>query len=344
MALEMNVTLNKDAFKDLTLYTEEVRRDMNASGSALVIMKDNKIVHEWYSGRHHYEQGAIQINSNSRFNVYSVRVTYIGFAIALAIYEGLLNLDDKLSDYLDEYNKDTLGDATIRHLLTRCTGLKFENRTVYRVSDLGTTIEGKRPEILAKILYKATGRTVNEVLSNRVFKPLNWTNTGWVTEGNKNLVCDIDTLKNYPTLRIGSNIGDERNLYVSARELAFWGNLHLNKGIFENRSILPQEIFELITTVQSPNALPHQLPKFGFLWWVKDGEVSVDYNELGSELPAGSYQILGASGCSCTVIPEYNAVAVRMYNSLNAYEKLGFDYIKDIQMFDNLVISNLKNL
>ncbi|MDG5474048.1 hypothetical protein P6709_20360, partial [Jeotgalibacillus sp. ET6] len=25
---------------------------------------------------------------------------------------------------------------------------------------------------------------------------------------------------------------------------------------------------------------------------------------------AGSYQILGASGCSCTVIPEYNAVAV----------------------------------
>ena len=145
-------------------------------------------------------------------------------------------------------------------------------------------------------------------------------------------------------MRIGSNIGDERNLYVNARELAYWGNLHLNKGIVEGKSILPQEIFELTTSVQSPTSLPRELPKFGFLWWIKDGDVAVDYNELGSELPDGSYQILGASGCSCTVIPEYNAVAVRMSNSLNAYENLGFDYIKDIQTFGNLVNATLKNL
>lgn len=175
-----------------------------------------------------------------------------------------------------------------------------------------------------------------------VFKPLNWTNTGWTTGGNRNLVCDINSSESYPSLRIGSNIGDERNLYVSTRELALWGNLHLNKGMFEGRQILPKEVFDLATSVQSPNTIPVQLPKFGFLWWIKDREVDVDYNELGSDLPYGSYQILGASGCSCTVIPEFNAVAVRMYNSLNASENLGFDYIKDIQMFGNLVISSLR--
>ncbi|WP_416150685.1 serine hydrolase domain-containing protein [Salipaludibacillus sp. HK11] len=339
----MNKTLKKDSFKDLTTYTEKVRRDMKASGSAVVIMKNNKLVYEWYSGECHFEQGAKKINYDSRFNVYSVRVTYVGLAIAIAVNEGLLNLDDRLSYYLNEFNKETLGETTIRHLLTRCTGLKFENSKVYRSFDLGTDIEGKKPEILAKILYKATGKTVNEILLKKVFTPLHWTNTGWVTEGNNNLVCDIDSSKGYPTLRIGSNLGDERNLYVSARELAYWGNLHLNKGEFEGRTILSQEIFELTTSVRSPNSLPHQLPKFGFLWWVKDGDVSVSYNELGSELPDGSYQILGASGCSCTVIPEYNAVAVRMSNSLNAHENLGFDYIKDIQMFGNLIISSLKN-
>lgn len=340
----MNKNFKNDVFKDLTTYTEKIRRDMKASGSALVIMIDNKIVHEWYSGEHHFEQGAKKINNNSRFNVYSVRVTYVGLAIAIAINEGLLKLDDKLSDYLKEYCKETLGETTIRHLLTRSTGLKFEENNVYRAFDLGTDIEGKRPEILAKILQKATGKTVKDILSNRVFKPLKWTNTGWINEGNNNLVCDVDSSKSYPTLRIGSNIGDERNLYVNARELAYWGNLHLNKGIFDGTSILPQDIFELTTSVQSPNSLPRELPRFGFLWWIKDSEVSVDYNELGSELPDGSYQILGASGCSCTVIPEYNAVAVRMSNSLNAYENLGFDYIKDIQMFGNLVIKTLKKL
>ncbi|MDG5473725.1 serine hydrolase [Jeotgalibacillus sp. ET6] len=339
----MNKTLKKNAFKELTTYTEKAQRNTKASGSAVVIMKDNKKVHEWYSGKHHFEQGAKKINYDSRFNVYSVRVTYVGLAIAIAINEGLLSLEDKVSKYLNEYNKDTLGETTIRHLLTRCTGLKFKDSKVYRAFDLGTDIEGKKPEILAKILYKATGKTVNDILLKKVFKPLHWTNTGWVTEGNNNLVCDIDLSKSYPTLRIGSNLGDERNLYVSARELAYWGNLHLNRGVFEGNSILPQEVFELTTSVQSPNSFPHHLPKFGFLWWVKAGDVSVSYNEIGSELPDGSYQILGASGCSCTVIPEYNAVAVRMSNSLNASENLGFDYIRDIQMFGNLVISSLKS-
>ncbi|HWO75653.1 MAG TPA: serine hydrolase [Bacillus sp. (in: firmicutes)] len=125
---------------------------------------------------------------------------------------------------MNEYEKEYLGETTIRHLLTRCTGLKFKNEKVYRVFDLGTNIEGKRPDLLAEILNKATGKTVNEILSERVFKPLNWTNTGWITEGKNNLVCDIHSPDSYPTLRIGSNIGDGRNLYVSARELAFWGN------------------------------------------------------------------------------------------------------------------------
>ncbi|GGP08101.1 hypothetical protein [Oceanobacillus neutriphilus] len=45
------------------------------------------------------------MNYKSRFNVYSTRVTYIGLAIAIAIKDGLLNLDDKLSTYLEEYKK-----------------------------------------------------------------------------------------------------------------------------------------------------------------------------------------------------------------------------------------------
>lgn len=271
-------------------------------------------------------------------------MTYIGFATALAIHKGWLELDGKLSNYLDEYKKDILGNTTIRHLLTRSTGLEFKNGNVHRSFDSGTNIEGKQPEILAKILYEVTGKTVNEILTNNVFTPMNWTCTGWVTEANNHLVCDIDTSKNYPSLRIGSNIGDARNLYVSARELAYWGNLHLNKGEFESKQMISQEVFKLTTSIQSPNTLSKHLPKFGFFWWVKDSEASNDYNELGSKLPDGSYQLLGASGCSCIVIPKYNAVAVRMFNSLNSHENLGFDYLKEIQLFGNQVISSLENL
>lgn len=338
----MNLPLNNHIFKDVTSYTKKIKADMNASGSALVIMKNNQIVHEWYAGTHHFEKGARKVDLSSRFNVYSTRVTYVGLAIAIATYEGLLNLDDRLSDYLTEYDKSILGETTIRHVLTRCSGLKFEDDNVYRVFDVGTNIEGKNSSLLAKILYIVTGKTVNELLSKRVFHPLNLKNTGWMTEGQRQLVCDVNLPEGYPTIRLGSNIGDDRNLYVSARELALWGNLHVNMGLVNGKQILPKEVFHLATSIQSPISLPKQLPKFSFLWWVKDHNVSVDYDELGSDLPNGSYQILGASGCSCTVIPKFNAVAVRMYNSLNAHESLGFDYIEDIQTFGNLVISSLE--
>ena len=96
----MDLTVNNEVFKDITSYTEKVKKEMNASGSALIIMKDNKIVHEWYSGTHHFEKGAPKIDYSSRFNVYSVRVTYVGLAIAIAAYEGSLDLEDKLSNYL----------------------------------------------------------------------------------------------------------------------------------------------------------------------------------------------------------------------------------------------------
>ena len=171
---------------------------------------------------------------------------------------------------------------------------------------------------------------------------MNWTSTEWATEGKDTLVCDIHSPESYPTLRLGSNIGDERNLFVSARELALWGNLHLNKGFSEGKQILPEEIFNLTTTIQSPTTLPKELSKFGFLWWIKDKDVACDFDELGSDLPEGSFQILGASGCSCTVIPELNAVAIRMYNSLYTDGSKEFDYLGDIQEFGNLVVSCLK--
>ncbi|HWO75652.1 MAG TPA: hypothetical protein VNM69_06980 [Bacillus sp. (in: firmicutes)] len=87
----MELKLYRDVFKDITSYTEKVKQEKYASCAALVIMKDNNIVHEWYSGSHHFEKGAKKIDFSSRFNVYSTRVTYVGLAIAIAVHEGYLD-------------------------------------------------------------------------------------------------------------------------------------------------------------------------------------------------------------------------------------------------------------
>lgn len=328
---------NTRKFETISEYTKEVMKKKRASGSALVIMQNNNIVYEWYNGYHHFEPGARLIDYQSQFNVYSTRVTYVGLAAAIAINEGHFNLDDKLKNFFEDFDEDILGETTVRHLLSRSTGLKFEGNNVRRVSEVGSNIEGKRPDLITKIIYRQTGKTVAEIISEKIIKPLGWLKTEWATSGKESLVCDIQTPTSFPSLRIGSNIGDDRNLYVSARELAFWGNLHLNKGEIEGKQIIPKEVFDLTTTSQSPKTMLPNLPDFGFFWWIKQSKegTSWKYNELGDKLPEGSFQILGASGCVCLVIPKYNTVAVRMLNSL--YDN-NFDYIKDIQDFGNMVM------
>lgn len=327
-----------DIFKDLDQYTIQIKDRIAASAAAICVMKDNKIIHEWYSGSHHFHKGARKVDEYSQFNVYSTRVTYVGLAAAIAINDGAIkSLDEPISNYLKSYDHNILGSTTIRHLVTRTTGLQFQgNSVVVRKFAAGTSFEGKKPEVLAEIIKKATGKTVAEIMNERVFKPLGFTQTEWRTEGKETLVCDINDPNSYPTLRLESNEGSDRNLYITARELALWGNLHLNKGAIQGQQILPKAIFEEVTSVKTLDSLPVQLPRIGYFWWIQDKKVA--NSEIGPDLPEGTYQILGASGCSCTVIPEHNAVVVRMTNSLWTFGgKNGFDYVADIQRFGNLI-------
>jgi CubicO group peptidase (beta-lactamase class C family) len=330
-----------DYFNDLNQYTNEIKDRIAASAAAICVMKDNKILHEWYSGYHHFHKGARKVDVFSQFNVYSTRVTYVGLAAAIAIHDGAIkSLDEPISNYLMTYDSSILNNTTIRHLVTRTTGLQFQGDGVLRRFKAGTAFEGKRPEILAAIIKNATGKTVAELINKRVFEPLVITQSEWRTAGKESLVCDINDPNSYPTLRLESDEGSDRNLYVSARDLALWGNFHLNKGYFQGQQILPKELFDNLTSVLTPSSLPSHLPRLGSFWWIQDKDVK--NSEMGSDLPEGSYQILGASGCSCTVIPKHKAVVVRMTNSLWTFGgKNGFDYISDIQRFGNLACSAL---
>jgi len=132
-----------------------MKERMKASGAALVVMKDNRVVEEWYDGFHHDRTGARSIDASSRFNVYSVRVTYIALAAAICIEEGSISLHDPLNDYFPGVQ----GEATVHHLLTRSTGLKWTDGMAEVVASPGTVLEGKRPDLYRKPRVKRFRRS-----------------------------------------------------------------------------------------------------------------------------------------------------------------------------------------
>ena len=178
-----------------------------------------------------------------------------------------------------------------------------------------------------------------ELLSERVFVPLGLKETAWQTTENESLVKEIVTPDIEGSYKLGRyNDGTESNLHTSARNFAQWGNLHLNNGFMNGKQIVPKEVIEIATQIQSPNYKDNQLPYNGLFWFVQ-GTPAV-YSEIGERVPKGSYQILGITGPALLVIPEYDVVVAKMYNK--RYNYGGDNYLYYLREFSNLVADTFR--
>ncbi|WP_430509855.1 serine hydrolase domain-containing protein [Gottfriedia solisilvae] len=318
-------------------YVEEVRNQINSSASAVYVIQEDRVIGEWYSG---VEPLANQpIEGNSRFNIYSARKSYIGLVVGILLKERKLDhLDEYVLNYLEDMDEEICKGITIRHLITHTHGLKLENNKLIKFAAPGSKWDynGAGLSLLYKIIMQVTGYNVNQIIRQYVFDPIEFTETGWETTHKRSLIADVFESLEAPKVRLDDDTGFERNLYVSARELAHWGYLNLNKGNIGGKQVLPRDLFDLTTSIQTPKEMVNTHQN-GFFWFMNENSY-ID-SELGEDVPAKSYQILGASGCTCLVIPEYDAVAVRMYNKIG--NPIGYDYLRDIKNFGNLVSSLL---
>jgi CubicO group peptidase (beta-lactamase class C family) len=93
-----------------------------APGSALLLMQTGKVLFERYEGTDPLT--GRPIGPTDRFNLDSVRKTYLGLALALALlYEGRIpSIDERVARYIPD-PAGLLGETRIRHLLTCTHGL-----------------------------------------------------------------------------------------------------------------------------------------------------------------------------------------------------------------------------
>ncbi|MBE9913696.1 beta-lactamase family protein [Paenibacillus donghaensis] len=324
--MDLGVAIKENIFESLNQYVFETMNVISASAAAVLIIQNDIIVNEWYCGYHDNTENSRKIDERSQFNIGSIRKTYLGLAISLALFEGRIkSLNDFVSDYLDDLDEEIITGTTIRHLLTHTHGLYSPSR---RMFPAGTDWKYNNAgvNLLIRIVQKAFGRPLAAVIEEKVLAPYGLSETGWRKENSENLVWVNETY--------AGEQGGEANLFVSTRELGLWGYLHLTKGYFQGKQILPESIFEEVVKIITPTTLDETLPRNGFFWWVQDR--SRNMSELRGQLPKGSFQSLGIFGNAVLVIPEFNAVAVRMLNQTER-NPAGYDYLRDIQTFGNIV-------
>ncbi|MGE7908881.1 serine hydrolase domain-containing protein [Lysinibacillus xylanilyticus] len=311
---------------------------LDCTGGGVIINKHGQTVLEEYFGVRGQHQDATRVGPHTLFHLASVRKTYVGFAVAYAIYHNYIaSIDDPLSDYLE--NEKVFADVSIRHLLTHTHGLRRQNEKIMKEFKAGYNWAYRdiNVELLAKVIYKVSGRTIAEIVDEQVFQTLSFTETNWFSEKNEQ---HIEVIHNDSPFWYESDVcdGSKMNMYSSLRELAKWGQVHLDKGKLHGKQIIPEEIIQLLTTIQSPNTKPKNSPTNGFFWFIQPRQRE-GITELSPILPQGSLQLLGYTSVALLVIPKENIVAVRGFNSFGSPE--GFDYIKDIHDFGSTVYHSI---
>ena len=259
------------------------------------------------------ERHGLGHDNESTENSFSVSKSVTSMLVGLAAADGVLAIDDHITDYLPELReRDPRFEAiTIEHLLDMRSGIAYsrdirfpiinnEDPLVYYHPDLASvvlerteiaTAPGKfqynnyNPPLLGLILKRTTGQTVSEFLEQRIWKPMGaGLPAGWTVDENS-----FERM--------------ESGFHASARDLARLGLLYLNQGYAGDRQLLPSSWIDESTDTKAHIDLEQY---DGRQWGYRAGWWIVPRPEGRSD-----YCAIGHFGQFVYVSPQYDAVFVR---------------------------------
>lgn len=231
--------------------------------------------------------------------MFSLSKSFTSTAVGFAVAEGKLNIFTPVIDFFPgEAPVDpsqNLKSMRIRDLLTMSTGHEasaIDNFPFYAREDLvrrflalpvshkpGTLFVYNTPAsyMLSAIVQKVTGQTVLDYLRPRLFEPLGITDATWEKSSQ------------------GINMGGF-GLKIRTEDIARFGQLYLQKGMWQGRQLLPASWVEEATARQMSNGSDptgNWDQGYGFQFW---------------RCPHGVYRGDGAFGQFCIVMDKYDAV------------------------------------
>lgn len=296
---------------------------------ALIVLKDGKIVIEKYLGKQ-------LINTSSDFTPFSnwywasAGKTLTSGLIGIAQAQGKIDLNAKSSTYLGEgwtgLSADQENKITVRHQLTMTTGLDDDvanpdctdpSCLVYK-ADAGSrwAYHNAPYTLLDEVILNATGKTLNTYVTEELIDKIG---------------MDGQYIKT----------GDNNVFYSTARSMARYGLLLMNKGKWEQEQIIPESYFtSMIAPSQNFN------PAYGFLTWLNGkpslmvpGSQTVFNGYLSPNAPNDMFAAMGKNGQLINVSPVTGLVVIRMGDA-PATNLVPFLFQDDLWIKLNAIIVN----
>lgn len=282
--------------------------------SGLLVVKDGQIKLERY---------AKGLSPERCWQSSSMVKSLAAILVGAAIHDGSIKaVEQPITDYLPELAGSAYEGVTIQDLLHMASGISWVENTDDLKTDVAEhyikVIAARTPDyivnylktrpranprgtqfyyntgdtfLLSHILSRATGMTVADYCSERLWKPMGFEQDGF-------FILDSDDGHEV----VGSCCG------ASLRDYARWGLFMLADGVIDGKRVVPEGWIKASTSPTAPNfafdfggerGVPGSADAaykgYGYLWWVREN---------------GDYQALGSYGQWIHVSPANNTVIV----------------------------------
>jgi CubicO group peptidase (beta-lactamase class C family) len=292
---------NPSAVQPLLDYLE-----LKHSKSFLILVNGRIVMENYFNGH----------TATSPWYWASAGKTLTSTVTGIAQQEGLLNINNKVSDYLGTgwtsapLAKENL--ITCKNLLSMNSGLNdalgdnVDPANLQYVADAGTRWAYHNVYVkLQDVVSQASGQTWVNYFNTKLRDKLGMTGGAWI------------------------NSGDGLSVYWStSRNMARFGLMALNKGKWNGNEIVNETYFNAATaTSQNINL------SYGYLWWL-NGKSSyhLPQSQLqfsGSVIPSGPtdmFMALGKNDQKIYVIPSKKMVVIRMGEAADSVNMASSDF------------------
>ncbi len=250
--------------------------------TALVVLKDGKIVHEsYYKGT---TADDLRIS-------WSVAKSYLSALVGVLLDEGVIaSIDDPVVQYAPALEGGAYADASIRNVLQMASGVVFDEDYLDQNSDINRmgrvlALGGSMDEfaagltetfapageqwtyvsidthILSMVVRGATQRSIAELLSEKIIAPMGLEHTPYyLTDG-------------FGTAFV---LG---GLNLSTRDYARMGQMFLQMGEYNGQQIVPRDWVAASTTPSAPTA--QGAIGYGYQWWIPQGATEGEFMARG---------------------------------------------------------------
>lgn len=355
--------------------SQMVRNGITPAQVIFAARKGTVFVHQ-ADGKYGPHQEAADLSVDALFPLCSITKLFTATAIMILVEQGKLGLNRPVVDYIAEFSGEGKSKVLVHHLLTHTSGMDAEafrkhmhgkqdtvnhppcpsNQDPYihdclfsgydapLQSDPGSIMSylGFGYELLGEIIRRVSGQAYEEFVQEKLFQPLGMKNTHYrvpqevrdrVVRRSLNAPCAEWIESDFQLNSVSAGGG----AYSTAIDLAVFGQLFLNGGIYNGVRILSPISVKEMTRNQIPGvASNYRGEVFPEAYWGYGWAINGTKRDGGDLFSPVAYSHWGAAGPFLCVDPIYETVTVHLSVELDHQKPFKNMYV---DYFNNTVLA-----